>query len=98
MTLADVPAADRARELAIAEKEVAEDPKLQAKPENVRAMIAQRKVDSRLGENCLESKPYALDPDGKLTVGQYLKEKGASVVTFVRYLVGEGVEAPAEAE
>ena len=96
LTLADVPAADRARELAIAEKEVAEDPKLQAKPENVKAMIAQRKVDSRLGENCLEAKPYALDPDGKLTVAQYLKEKGASVVTFVRYLVGEGVDTSAK--
>ena len=77
LTLADVPAADRERELAIAQKEVAEDPKLASKPENVKAMIAQRKVDSRLGENCLEAKPYALDPDGKLLVSQFLKEKGA---------------------
>lgn len=92
LTLADVPAADRERELAIAQKEVAEDPKLASKPENVKAMIAQRKVDSRLGENCLEAKPYALDPDGKLLVSQFLKEKGAKVVTFVRYLVGEGVD------
>ncbi|MDY5441486.1 MAG: translation elongation factor Ts [Candidatus Enteromonas sp.] len=98
LTLADVPAADRARELAIAQKEVADDPKLQTKPENVRAMIAQRKVDSRLGENCLEAKPYALDPDGKLSVAQFLKEKGASVVSFTRFLVGEGVPTAPEAE
>lgn len=96
LTLADVPAADRERELAIAQKEVAEDPKLASKPENVKAMIAQRKVDSRLGENCLEAKPYALDPDGKLLVSQFLKEKGAKVVTFVRYLVGEGVDKSAQ--
>lgn len=96
LTLADVPAADRERELAIAQKEVAEDPKLASKPENVKAMIAQRKVDSRLGENCLEAKPYALDPDGKLPVSQFLKEKGAKVVTFVRYLVGEGVDKSAK--
>lgn len=96
LTLADVPAADRERELAIAQKEVAEDPKLASKPENVKAMIAQRKVDSRLGENCLEAKPYALDPDGKLLVFQFLKEKGAKVVTFVRYLVGEGVDKSAK--
>lgn len=96
LTLADVPAADRERELAIAQKEVAEDPKLASKPENVKAMIAQRKVDSRLGENCLEAKPYALDPDGKLLVSQFLKEKGANVVTFVRYLVGEGVDKSAK--
>ena len=96
LTLADVPATDRERELAIAQKEVAEDPKLAGKPENVKAMIAQRKVDSRLGENCLEAKPYALDPDGKLLVSQFLKEKGAKVVTFVRYLVGEGVDKSAQ--
>lgn len=96
LTLADVPAADRERELAIAQKEVAEDPKLASKPENVKAMIAQRKVDSRLGEYCLEAKPYALDPDGKLLVSQFLKEKGAKVVTFVRYLVGEGVDKSAK--
>lgn len=96
LTLADVPAADRERELAIAQKEVAEDPKLASKPENVKAMIAQRKVDSRLGENCLEAKPYALDSDGKLLVSQFLKEKGAKVVTFVRYLVGEGVDKSAK--
>ena len=96
VVLADVPAADRERELAIAQKEVAEDPKLASKPENVKAMIAQRKVDSRLGENCLEAKPYALDPDGKLLVSQFLKEKGAKVVTFVRYLVGEGVDKSAK--
>ena len=96
LTLADVPAADRERELAIAQKEVAEDPKLASKPENVKVMIAQRKVDSRLGENCLEAKPYALDPDGKLLVSQFLKEKGAKVVTFVRYLVGEGVDKSAK--
>ena len=96
LTLADVPAADRERELALAQKEVAEDPKLASKPENVKAMIAQRKVDSRLGENCLEAKPYALDPDGKLLVSQFLKEKGAKVVTFVRYLVGEGVDKSAK--
>ncbi len=96
LTLADVPTADRERELAIAQKEVAEDPKLAGKPENVKAMIAQRKVDSRLGENCLEAKPYALDPDGKLLVSKFLKEKGAKVVTFVRYLVGEGVDKSAK--
>lgn len=96
LTLADVPTADRERELAIAQKEVAEDPKLASKPENVKAMIAQRKVDSRLGENCLEAKPYALDPDGKLLVSQFLKEKGAKVVSFVRYLVGEGVDKSAK--
>jgi elongation factor Ts len=32
----------------------------------------------------------------KKTVGEILKEKGASVVTFVRLEVGEGIEKAAE--
>ena len=96
LTLEDVPAEDRARELALAQKEVADDPKLQAKPENVRATIAERKVASRLGENCLDQKVYALDPEGKLLVKDlYAKEK-VNVVKFVRYMVGDGIEKPVE--
>ena len=95
LTLEDVPAEDRARELALAQKEVEDDPKLAAKPENVRAMIAERKVAARLGDNCLDQKPYALDPEGKLTVAELCKQKGIKVISFVRYMVGEGVEASA---
>ncbi|MBQ9457718.1 MAG: translation elongation factor Ts [Bacilli bacterium] len=95
LTLEDVPAEDRARELTLAQKEVADDPKLAAKPENVRAMIAERKVAARLGDNCLDQKPYALDPEGKLTVAELCKQKGVKVISFVRYMVGEGVEASA---
>ena len=89
LSLANVPEEDKAREQAIAEKEVASDPKLANKPENVKATIAQRKVAARLGDNCLGSKPYALDMSGKLTVDQLCKEKGFSVLSFVRYAVGE---------
>ena len=96
LTLEDVPAEDRARELALAQKEVAEDPKLAAKPENVRANIAERKVAARLGDNCLDQKPYALDPEGKLTVAELCKQKDFKVVKFVRYMVGDGVEAKPE--
>ena len=92
LTLEDVPEADKARELALAEKEVAEDPKLAAKPEAIRSQIAGRKVASRLGENCLDQKAYALDPDGKLTVAQLCKDKNLKVIKFVRYMVGDGIE------
>ena len=96
LTLEDVPAEDRARELALAQKEVAEDPKLAAKPENVRATIAERKVASRLGDNCLDQKAYALDPEGKLTVAELCKQKDFQVVKFVRYMVGDGIETKSE--
>ena len=96
LSLADVPEADRARELALAQKEVAEDPKLAAKPEAVRATIAERKVASRLGDNCLDQKAYALDPEGKLLVSELCKQKDFQIVKFVRYMVGEGVEVKPE--
>ena len=86
LTLDDVSADIKARELKIAQAEVAE------------AMIAERKVASRLGDACLGSKPYALDPEGKLTVDELCKQKGLKVVSFVRYMVGEGVEKPASEE
>ena len=98
LTIEDVAEDIRARELKIAQTEVAEDPKLQSKPENVKAMIAERKVASRLGDACLGSKPYALDPDGKLTVDELCKQKGFKVLSFVRFMVGEGVEKVEEAE
>lgn len=96
LTLEDVPEADRAREMALAQKEVEEDPKLAAKPESVRAMIAERKVASRLGENCLDQKVYALDPDGKLLVKDLCAKEKVEIIKFVRYMVGDGVEASSE--
>lgn len=98
LTIEDVPAEARERELALAKKEVAEDPKLAAKPDQVKAMIAERKVASRLGENCLDQKPYALDPEGKLLVAELCKQKDLKVLKFVRYMVGDGVEKTPEAE
>ena len=38
----------------------------------------------------LEAQPFLMD-DSK-TVGQFLKEKGVQVLSFVRYQVGEGIE------
>ena len=96
LTLEDVPAEARERELALAKKEVAEDPKLAAKPDQVKAMIADRKVASRLGENCLDQKPYALDPEGKLLVAQLCKDKDLKVLKFVRFMVGDGIEKAEE--
>jgi elongation factor Ts len=89
INLEDVPAADRARETAIAEQEVKDDPKLQSKPEAVKNQIVIRKVDKVLSTSCLALQPFLLDESK--TVGQYLTEKGNKVVSFVRYQVGEGI-------
>ncbi len=94
VNLEDVPAADRAREKAIAEQEVKDDPKLTNKPDAVKATIVEKKVDKVLSKSCLALQPFLLDESK--TVGQYLKEKGIEVVSFVRYQVGEGIAKEAE--
>ncbi len=98
LTLADIPADVRAREKALAEKEVAEDPKLAPKPEAVKAQIVERKVDKTLGAACLDHDVYALDPEGKLLVPEVCAKNGVKVIEFVRYEVGDGIEKPADAE
>ncbi len=91
ITLADVPASIREREKGVATAEVAADPKLINKPEQVKAQIIERKVDKVLSQSCLDFQKWLLD-DQK-TVGQVLKEKGNGVVSFIRYQVGEGIAA-----
>ena len=98
LTLADIPAEVRAREKALAEKEVAEDPKLTSKPEAVKAQIVERKVDKTLGAACLDHDVYALDPNGSLLVPEVCKQNDVKVIEFVRYEVGDGIEKPADEE
>lgn len=89
IALENVPAADREREKNIALAEVRDDPKLAGKPEAMLANIVERKVDKVLSQSCLALQAFLLD-DTK-TVGQFLKEKGVEVISFVRYQVGEGI-------
>ena len=76
LALEDVPAAEREREQKIAETEVANDEKLANKPEQVKAQIAQRKVDKVLSQSCLTFQKWLLDESK--TVSQLLGEKGSS--------------------
>ncbi|MFS2222772.1 translation elongation factor Ts [Pantoea sp. B65] len=56
--------------------------------------IAEKMVEGRMkkftGEVSLTGQAFVIDPSK--TVGQALKEKGASVVNFIRFEVGEGIE------
>jgi elongation factor Ts len=62
------------------------------------AEIAEKMVVGRMkkftGEISLTGQAFIMEP--KKTVGEILKEKGASVATFVRLEVGEGIEKAAE--
>src|SRR5690554_630968 len=60
--------------------------------------IAEKMVEGRMrkftGEISLTGQAFVKDP--ALTVGELLKQKGAEIITFVRYEVGEGIEKKSE--
>jgi len=76
--------------------QMAEDPKMASKPEQVRAKIVEGKVGKYYTENCLLEQSFV--KDDKLSVQGYVdaeaKKLGGSikVVEVVRYERGEGVE------
>ena len=70
------------------------DPKLAGKPEQALIKIIEGKVNKYLGESVLLSQEYILDPSQK--VEAILKNGNASVVKFIRYQVGEGMQKKEE--
>ncbi|MBR6996112.1 MAG: elongation factor Ts [Ruminococcus sp.] len=91
-----VPAEVLEKEKEIMMAQMAEDPKMASKPEQVRAKIVEGKVGKYYSENCLLEQAFV--KDDKLTVQGYVdaeaKKLGGSikVVEVVRYERGEGVE------
>jgi elongation factor Ts len=82
---------------AVTEEEIAREREVltqqalnEGKPEN----IVQKMVEGRLGkffeDICLLDQSFVKDPDQK--VRKFVESKGASVKSFVRYEVGEGLE------
>ena len=80
--------------------QMAEDPKMASKPEQVRAKIVEGKVGKYYSENCLLEQAFV--KDDKLSVQAYVeaeaKKLGGSikVTDVVRYERGEGVEKKEE--
>ena len=66
------------------------DEVLKSKPENVLNGIVEGRLSKSLQEMCLVDQLFFKDQDKK--IAQVLKEANASVVSFVRYGVGEGIE------
>lgn len=87
---ADVPAEVVAHETEVQKKIMAEDPKLAGKPEKMIEGILKGKVSKHFQDECLLDQEFFLD--SKKKVNAYLKENGASVVEFIRFQVGEGIE------
>lgn len=79
-----------AHEKAIIEENIKNDESLANKPEKVLAGILNGRLSKNLKEYCLNDQVYFKDQN--MTVSQFLKQNNASVVKFVRYAVGEGIE------
>ena len=60
------------------------------KPEQIRAKIVEGRVNKLMSQRCLLEQPFVKNPDQ--TVAAYVKSKGCNVVSFVRLVVGEGIE------
>jgi len=62
------------------------------KPEAMLEKIAQGTVDKYLKDVTLLGQVFVKAEDGKQTIEQLLKSKGASIASFTLYVVGEGIE------
>lgn len=93
---AGVPADVLAHEKEITKAQLAEDPKMAGKPEQVLAKIVDGKIVKYFKENCLLDQAFV--KDGDMNVAKYVasvaKELGADikVTGFIRYAKGEGLE------
>ena len=87
---ANMPAEVVEHETNVQKEILKNDPKLASKPEKVLAGIIEGRVSKTLQEMCLVDQLFFKNQDIKC--GQYLKENGMEVVSFVKYAVGEGLE------
>ncbi|GEL75848.1 translation elongation factor Ts [Tenuibacillus multivorans] len=62
----------------------------EGKPENIVEKMVEGRLRKFFEEICLVDQEFVKDPDQK--VKQYVESKGATVKSFVRYEVGEGME------
>lgn len=60
------------------------------KPQEIIAKMIEGRISKFIDEVSLLGQPYVKDPNIK--VGQLMKEKGAEVISFTRFEVGEGIE------
>lgn len=82
----EVPADVIAKEKEIFSVQAAES----GKPANIIEKMVEGRINKFLAEVTLLGQPFVKDPD--VSVEKLLKGKNASVVRFVRYEVGEGIE------
>ncbi|TNG00136.1 MAG: elongation factor Ts [Gammaproteobacteria bacterium] len=86
----EVPADVLEKEKAILTEQAADS----GKPADIIEKMVQGRINKFLKEITLLGQPFVKDPD--VTIEKLLKSNGASVLTFVRYELGEGIEKKQE--
>ncbi|ABL99347.1 translation elongation factor Ts [Shewanella amazonensis] len=66
----------------------------EGKPKEIAEKMVEGRMKKFTGEVSLTGQPFIMEP--KKTVGEFLKEKGATVANFIRLEVGEGIEKKEE--
>ncbi|MEJ2139601.1 MAG: translation elongation factor Ts [Gammaproteobacteria bacterium] len=87
---AGVPAEQLERERRI----LTEQAQMEGKPAEIVAKMVEGRLRKYLAEITLIGQPFVKDPD--TTVGKLLKQNKATVASFVRFEVGEGIEKKQE--
>jgi elongation factor Ts len=66
----------------------------EGKPQKIVEKMVEGRMSKFLQEICLVEQPFVKDPDQK--VKKFLADKGLSILSFIRYEVGEGMEKRSE--
>ncbi|MDY0249858.1 MAG: translation elongation factor Ts [Pseudomonas sp.] len=64
--------------------------KIKGKPDNIVANMIAGRIKKFLAESSLVEQPFIKNPE--VTVGKLVQQAGATVVSFVRFEVGEGID------
>jgi len=86
ITEADVPAEVVERE----KKVLTEEAVNEGKPKDIAEKMVQGRIKKFFKEICLVEQPFI--KDGDLTVAKYLEQNNSSIISMIRYEVGEGME------
>lgn len=89
-TPAEMPQEAIAKEREIYEAQAADS----GKPPEIVAKMIDGRIRKYLAENSLVEQPFVKNPD--ISVGKLLSSAGASLISFVRFEVGEGIEKKQE--
>ncbi len=89
-----VPAEMVEHEKEVIKAEIKNDPKNASKPDDIIEKMSTGRLNKFYKDICLEEQSFI--KDSNLTVAAYVKENNSSIVSMIRFAVGEGIEKKEE--